>query len=180
MSTITTADLLLVYQQMYPALRRALLGKACNPEQADDLAQDTFYRALKAVQAATVRLPTSHAECRHWLYRIAINLAIDTVRRGKCLTWVDLDAAGTVPATGLGADPQDIYPHLETAEAVRAVLARLPAHYRQVLVLHYHGGLTSTEMARLMGMTPGGCKMLLLRARGAFLQHYGVRKEVYA
>jgi hypothetical protein len=35
-------------------------------------------------------------------------------------------------------------------------------------------------MAQIIGITPGGWKMLLVRARGAFAQHYGTQKEVPA
>jgi RNA polymerase sigma factor (sigma-70 family) len=180
MRTITTPDLEQTYLEISPALRSSLLRKVRQVEQAEDLAQDTLYRALKAMQVGTGRLPTTPGECRSWLYRIATNLAIDTLRRGKCLTWSNLDTAAPVPATGLDADPQDISPQLEEAEAVRAALSRLPDPSRRALVLSSHGGLTTAQMAQIFGITPGGWKMLLVRARGAFAQQYGTQKEVPA
>jgi RNA polymerase sigma-70 factor, ECF subfamily len=178
---ITVSELEQVYREIYPALRSYLLPKVRQTAQAEDLAQETAYRALKALQTGTGRLPTTRKECRSWLYRIATNLAIDSLRRSKCLTWCDLDAADTIAATGPGADPQDLYPHQEEAETVRAALLRLPEHYRLALVLYYRGGLPLTQMAHIIGITPGACKMLLKRARGAFTQHYhGQQEEVSA
>lgn len=176
----STSDLEQAYREMYPALQSYLQRKVRQPEQADDLVQETFYRALKALQAGTGRLPTTIKEYRSWLYRIATNLAIDTIRRWKCLVWCDLDEASTMSATGQDADPQDIYSHLEEAETVRAALRRLPNHYRRALVLYYLRGLTTVEMARRIGITPGASKMLLKRARSAFAQHYSKQKEISA
>ena len=93
MRTINTTDLEQAYLEIYPALRSSLLRKVRQVEQAEDLAQDTFYRALKAVQAGTGRLPTTPGACRSWLYRIATNLAIDQLRRRTRFTWCDLEAA---------------------------------------------------------------------------------------
>jgi RNA polymerase sigma-70 factor, ECF subfamily len=177
MRTITTPDLEQAYLEIYPALRSSLLRKVRQVEQAEDLAQDTLYRALKAVQAGTGRLPTTPGECRSWLYRIATNLVIDTLRRRKCLTWCDLDAAGTVAAAGPDADPQDMYPHLEEAQTVRAALAVLPEHYRRALMLYYQSGLTIAQMAQEIGISSCASKMLLVRARSAFVRHYQEQQE---
>ncbi|HEY6410643.1 MAG TPA: sigma factor, partial [Ktedonobacteraceae bacterium] len=79
---LATSDLEQAYREMYPALHAYLQRKVRQGEQAEDLAQETFYRALKAAQTETCRLPTTLPEYRSWLYRIATNLAIDTLRRG--------------------------------------------------------------------------------------------------
>ncbi|HEY6410615.1 MAG TPA: RNA polymerase sigma factor, partial [Ktedonobacteraceae bacterium] len=158
-------------------LHSYLQRKVRQAEQAEDLAQETFYRALKAAQTETCRLPTTFPEYRSWLYRIATNLAIDTLRRGRCLTWCDLDAAYTIAAAGPGADPQEMYLHWEEAHRVRTALARLPEHYRRVLVLYYQGELTIAEMARRIGISPAASKMLLVRARSAFARQYQEQHE---
>jgi len=179
-SATETRDLEQIYREFFPALRAYLTRKVGNPEQAEDLVQETFYRALGAFQAGTGWLPSARKEYRPWLFRIATNLAIDQLRRRTRLTWCDLEAAATVPTSGLEADPEEVYTHLEEAEAVRTTLRRLPEHYCTVLVLYYHHGLTASQVARLIGLTPGGCKMLLLRARHAFAWHYREQQEVSA
>ena len=179
-SATETRDLEQIYREFFPALRAYLTRKVGNPEQAEDLVQETFYRALGAFQAGTGWLPSARKEYRPWLFRIATNLAIDQLRRRTRLTWCDLEAAATVPTSGLEADPEEVYTHLEEAETVRTTLRRLPEHYCTVLVLYYHHGLTASQVARLIGLTPGGCKMLLLRARHAFAWHYREQQEVSA
>jgi RNA polymerase sigma factor (sigma-70 family) len=178
--TLTTSDLEQVYREMYPARRSYLQRKVQGPDQAEDLAQETFYRALKALQTGTCRLPTTIHQCRSWLYRIATNLAIDTLRRAKCFTWCALDQAYTVPTNEPGADPENVSLQREAAQAVHATLASLPEHDRRVLVLYYQGGLPLAQVAHLLGITSGSCKMLVKRARGAFVQQYGKQGELSA
>jgi RNA polymerase sigma-70 factor (ECF subfamily) len=162
-------------------LRAYLTRKVGNPDQADDLAQETFYRALKAFQGRRGWLPSAKEAYRPWLFRIATNLAIDLLRRRTCLTWRDLEAAAAVPtSSGREADPEEVYPHLEEAEAVRTTLGHLPDHSRRALVLRYHGGLTTPQVAQVIGLTPGGCKSLLKRARHAFARYYREQREVSA
>lgn len=175
-----TRDLEQTYQELSPALRAYLTRKVGSPDQAEDLVQETFYRALKAFQAGTGWLPSARKEYRPWLFRIATNLAIDLLRRRTHLTWYDLEAATTIPTSGLEADPEEVYTHLEEAEAVRTTLEHLPDQYRRALVLYYQRGLTASQVARLIGLTPGGCKMLLLRARHAFARRYCEQQEVSA
>lgn len=177
---LATSDLEQAYREMYPALRSYLQRKVRQPDQAEDLTQETFYRALKASQTGTCRLPRTRQECRSWLYRIATNLAIDTLRRANCFTWCDLGAADTVAATGPGANPEDSTLQREEAKDVSTTLACLPEHYRRVLVLYYQGGLPLAQVAHILGITPGESSMLVKRARGAFVQHYHKQEEISA
>ncbi len=59
-----------------------ILGLVGDPAQAEDLTQDTFLKAYKA-------LPGAHeGAVGAWLYRIATNTARDALRRRKRLTWL--------------------------------------------------------------------------------------------
>src|SRR5258707_5213910 len=76
-----------------------------NREQADDLTQDTFLKAFKALPKMDASLKLSA-----WLYRIATNTAYDALRRRKLLAWLpwqdqdydpdDVDSADTPETIG--------------------------------------------------------------------------------
>ncbi len=168
------------YQELSSALRAYLTRKVGNADQAEDLVQETFYRALKAFWAGTGWLPSALKAYRRWLFRIATNLAIDLLRRWTCLTWCGLEATAAVPTDGMEADPEEVYLRLEGVEAVRATLRRLPERSRRALVLYYGGELTAAQVAQLIGLTPGGCKVLLKRARHAFARRYHEQWEASA
>ncbi len=179
-NAIGTSNLGQAYQELSPALRAYLTRKVGDPEQAEDLVQETFYRALKAFRTGTGWLPSTLKDYRPWLFRIATNLAIDLLRRRACLTWCALEAAAAVPTGATEGDPEEAYTRLEGAEAFRATLRRLPERSRRALVLYYGGELTAAQVAQLIGLDPCGCKTLLKRARHAFARHYHEQWEASA
>lgn len=127
-------------------------------DDAEDLAQETFVRVFR--QAARYR---AEGRFRSWLLRIAGNLARSRHRRRRLLKWLPLDlerhdvASPTVGADrGLEAE--------QTAQSVRAAIARLPERQRQALVLHRFQGLRYLEIADTMGTSLAGVESLIQRA----------------
>ena len=83
-----------------------------------------------------------------WLFGIARNAALDELRRSK-------------RRAGLESDPEDVgapspEDHAELAlrrEAVRSALASLDGQERDLIALKFAGGLSNSEIARVLGMS---------------------------
>lgn len=120
---------------------------------ADDLLQDTYYRFLRA------NAPTeTDAHRRHYLFRIATNLAADRLRRQRTrpvLADRHPDHIGGAPADAALDRRMD----LDTA------LARLRVRERAMLWLAYTHGASHEEIARMVGLRTSSVKPLLFRAR---------------
>jgi RNA polymerase sigma-70 factor, ECF subfamily len=120
---------------------------------ADDLLQDAYYRFLRA----TASLQTD-AHRRHYLFRIATNLAADSVRRRRTHP----------PETG--ADP-DLVPaeasaaRLDRRMDLENAMGRLRVRERAMLWLAYTHGATHEEIAVIVGVRTSSIKPLLSRAR---------------
>jgi RNA polymerase sigma-70 factor (ECF subfamily) len=120
---------------------------------ADDLLQDTYYRFLRADAPLD-----SDAHRRHYLFRIATNLAADGLRRQR-----------TRPAAS-GTDP-DLLPTgaadvtLNRRIDVQTAMSQLRVRERAMLWLAYGQGASHEEIARVVGVRTGSIKPLLLRAR---------------
>src|SRR5260221_14726741 len=71
-----------------------------NREQADDLPQDTFLKAFKALPKMDANLKLSA-----WLYRIATNTAYDALRRRKLIGWMPWQDLDHEPADTESPDP---------------------------------------------------------------------------
>lgn len=139
-----------------------------NPADAEELAQETFVRAWRALASydGQHRLST-------WIYRIALNACRDLLRskpHGE-------QAYGLEPDVQVG--PGDARPSetplgaLQTEQLRRFVergLARLPGPYREVLVLRENQGLSYEEISRITGDTVGALKVRAVRARDRLLQ----------
>jgi RNA polymerase sigma-70 factor (ECF subfamily) len=128
-----------------------------DPHAADDLLQETYYRFLKA----TVRLESDEHR-RHYLFRVATNLAHDRFRRRRVRPIEVADAdVDTVAATVGGAS-------LDGTLHVSQALAKLGRRERAMIWLAYAHGSSHEEIARVMGVRTGSVKTLLLRARRKF------------
>jgi RNA polymerase sigma-70 factor, ECF subfamily len=133
-------------------------------EQADDLTQDTFLKAFKALPKMDASLKLSA-----WLYRIATNTAYDALRRRRLISWLPWQELDREPADVESADPQET---VETVELVQMALHRMPQTYRAALLLYTQQGFTYAEIATTLGIAESGVKMYLSRARQAFRELY--------
>lgn len=148
-----------LFNTYQPAITAYLCHLVGDTERGQELAQETFMRAYRALARGTrVEHP------RPWLYRIATNMARDHFRRTRLIRWLPLWDADRDPALRL-SDPSDA-----AAErlAVQAALARLAPDYRIPLLLHLAEGLSTAEIAGVLGISRDAVKMRLCRAREQF------------
>lgn len=125
---------------------------------AEELTQDVFVRAWE-------KLPTFRGESAFstWLHRLTVNVVLSERRvegrdRGRTVS-SDEDDEGVAPA---GSTAQPL--HAEKLDLERAI-AKLPRGARRVFVLHDVEGFTHEEIGTMLGVTAGGCKAQLHRAR---------------
>jgi RNA polymerase sigma factor (sigma-70 family) len=137
------------YRRPLQRYLRRLLSEAL----AEDVLQASFVRAWQALRAGTdVR------DLRPWLYRIAHNQALNTLRAaGSALPAVTAE----LPAISLEAE-------VEQREELRAALhgiESLPDRQRAALVAIAVADRPHADVARELGMSDGALRQLLLRAR---------------
>jgi len=126
-----------------------------NHTEADDLAQEAFIRAFKAIGRFDLRYPFSP-----WMYRIAINLTLNHLKKRKLpMTETDLErhASGNSPVTAHEKDA--------TRARVHAAIARLPLKLRQVLVLRVYEDWSYAQIAQVLDIPIGTVMSRLARAR---------------
>lgn len=144
-----------------PAISRYLMGMVRDAALAEDLCQDTFISAYRA-------LPTLHDEAQlaPWLYRIATNKAISALRRKRLITWVPFDLH-----LHDRSGRQNIADDVAAGDAVSRALARLP-HDQVACLLGHAEGLTYADLSRSLECSLAAVKQRLYRARLAFRAAY--------
>ena len=119
------------------------------PDVAEDLMQETMLRAFRSL--GTYR---PEGKFRAWVFRIAVNLARDWIRRQPREPSVSLDDGEDPPvAVSLRtmAPPDASMGRREGSKRVEAAIARLSAPDREVLLLRYYGDLAFKDIARTTG-----------------------------
>lgn len=126
-------------------------------ELAQDAAQDAFIQAW--VHLPAFRPGTS---LRNWLYRIAINAALDVLRRSTKVTGADLESLA-LPDPQAG--PEAALLQKERTIAVQQAVLSLTEASRSVLVLREYGGLSYQEIATALEIPLGTVMSRLNYAR---------------
>ncbi len=137
---------------------RAVAWRMLGDAEADDLVQDVFLRIWNEPQryrAGDGRFPA-------WLHRVAVNAAIDRIRRNKTRQAEDLSEL--MPDEN-APDPERQAMDSDRARKVRAAVARLPERQRQALTLSHDLGYSNGEIARMMNVSVEAVESLLARAR---------------
>jgi RNA polymerase sigma-70 factor (ECF subfamily) len=134
---------------------------------AEDLAQEVFLRVYRARKQYS---PT--AKFTTWLFRIATNLALNSVRDNryhKMETSIDAPQSNEEDATPreLPAREMRIDEHLlerDRAEFIRRAVASLPEKQRVAVLLHKYEEMDYAEIARVLDCSESALKSLLFRA----------------
>lgn len=132
-------------ETLYWKIRRIVLSH----DDANDILQNTFLKAWQAIDTFQAK-----AKLSTWLYRIAVNEALDFLRRAKSRPVADNKSEGI--ATRLLADN---YFDGDKAQAVlQEAVATLPDVQRTVFTLRYYDNMHYAEMSDVLNTTVGALK----------------------
>jgi RNA polymerase sigma-70 factor (ECF subfamily) len=159
-----TADLAQLFEQYYASLVRMLYRRVGDRDRAEDLAQETFARAVAA--------PPNNP--RPWLFAVALNLVREdgrrAVTRGRRLEL--LKGEQDVPANSPDVDLE----RREETARVRAALATLNERDREALLLRAEG-FDYEEIAATLGLAKGAIGTTLARARRRLVEAYRAQER---
>src|SRR3984957_3167515 len=152
----------LIEQYQY-RLFRYLLYLTSSRERAEDFFQETWIRVLERGYQYDGR-----HKFEAWLFTIARNLVIDWQRQKKAIS---LDSMVDPEEEGRPIDlpdekaesPLHVYLQGESEQRVQASLDRLPAHYREVLLLRFREEMQLDEIARIQSTPISTVKSRLYR-----------------
>jgi len=144
-------------------------------ELAEDLAQETFVKALNAIESYRPEFKFSS-----WIFKIANNAAIDHLRRRE-LDTLSLDGsphaatpeAMQATALQIGArqeSPLDAVEAKELGGAIEAAIGRLRPEYRSCILLRHVEGRAYEEIAEILDLPLGTVKTYIHRARNELRQ----------
>lgn len=146
-----------LFDAVYPSLFRYCNRLTGDPDQADDLAQEAFFRLLDRGVAG------SDAGLRSWLFMVATNLVRD---RSRTLETRRRILAGVPPPEHVPGPDEDLS-RAEEITRVRSALERMSPRDREMLLLRQEG-FTYREIADVAGVSPRSVGTILARALKKF------------
>jgi RNA polymerase sigma-70 factor (ECF subfamily) len=140
------------YERLVVATALRMLGDAGDAQDASQQVFFKLYRNLRKIEARS--LPS-------WLYRVTVNVCHD-LRRKRGIA-VPVEDAGDLPAGG--SDPQQISAEAERRRVLALSLRMLPEKERAALVLRDLEGLSTMDVARVLGSSEATVRSQVARAR---------------
>ena len=141
-------QLILRWERPIYALAYRVIGRE---EDARDVVQETFLRAFRALPGFK-----GEAKFSSWIYRIALNLCRDWIRRQRRTPVVQMPEDAEAVERMAIRDPvdssEDLVARKELSAVVAEAMAVLPEEQRTAIVLKEYHGMTFQEIAELQGV----------------------------
>jgi len=156
-----------LYREVNEKLYKYIMNLSGDSHMAEEIVQETFYRAIEHMLLSKTELKTS------WFYTVAKHLYFDYIKSRK--RQIPMDKF----------DREDDYPEnlpdinvlrLEESQLINKVLSQLKDSYRQVLELREFKQLSYEEISSLTSMSIDQVRVTLYRARLKFKELY--KKEI--
>ena len=160
-------QLILRWERPIYALAYRVIGRE---EDARDVCQETFLRAFRGLPGFK-----GEAKFSSWLYRIALNLSRDWIRRQRRAPTVQL-AEGVDPGElaaerGPVESIEDLVSRRELSAVVEEAMALLPEEQRTAIVLKEYHGMTFQEIADMQGCPLSTVKTRLYQGLSVLRRH---------
>jgi RNA polymerase sigma factor (sigma-70 family) len=142
-------ELMRRYQERVYWVTRRIVG---NHADADDVTQDTFVKAYLALGDFR-----GESGFFTWLYRIAVNLSLNAVRKRQVINYIQESAllSRLLPSD---SDPSRGIEEQQLDTMLQRAIATLPEKQRAVFVLRYYEQLSYEEIGRILKTSVGGLK----------------------
>ena len=142
-----------LYERYSPRVFAVVRRIAGEDDLAQDYAQEAWIRAIRA-------LPTFRGDARFstWLHRIAVNSALQALRKADTRMKREAPMPEAVPVRPAEGD-------VLLGDLLERAMDLLPDGMRQVLILHDVEGYTHEEIGEFLGVTSGTSKSQLFKAR---------------
>lgn len=142
-----------IYEANVEAVYRFIAFKVGDRQEAEDLTHDVFLKVVESIGSFHWRDITLRA----WIFRIAHNLVVDTLRRRSRRPTVALDDEMPLPAPD---DPAAEAELKVSMEQVMVAMSQLTEAQRQAVTLRFSAEMSIEEVAQVMKKKPGAIKAL--------------------
>jgi len=152
-----------IVERYHERLYQVVFRIVRNRSDAEEVTQETFLKAFRGLGSFQ-----EDSALFTWLYRIAVNAAVDVSKKQKRrrhLSLNDESSPGEMLDVAVDAGPGDEPERAELVELVRQGIEELPEQYRVILTLREYGELSYEDLASVLHLPKGTVESRLFRAR---------------
>ncbi len=151
-----------MFEKKMNLIYKYLIKLGCSEANAEDIVQDTFYKALKYIDGIQTEKLSS------WLFKVAINKYYDLCRKNN--RHIQLSLHEDIFKESLKEDKlvEDFILDLEKKEEILKCLSSISEVQKNLLVFKYDMGLSYKEIAEILDINENTVKTYLFRAREQF------------
>jgi RNA polymerase sigma-70 factor (ECF subfamily) len=145
--------------------------------EAEDLVQETYLRAVKAVKQ-----PAPEENLKAWLFVIMRNAWLNIARHnqnGRRVFEFESEEEPAGVANDVTSNPHVVYLRKLEREQVRAAIEKLPCAYREIVLLRDFEGFSYQEIATVLNCPAGTVMSRLGRAREKLREALSVKQKVH-
>lgn len=145
-----------LYERYFDRIYKYVYLKVGNPTEAEDITEQVFVKMIEAI----AKFQWQGSTFASWLYRIAHNQVVDTLRQHSRRSHVPLEPVGDTLPSAESDDPSrhaersDLKGHLQEA------LTHLTDLQAQVITLKFGAEMSNAEVAAILDRTEGAVKAL--------------------
>ncbi len=155
-----------IFHEHWNSIHRLIARMVMDPSEAEDLTLEAFFRLYKNRPAEQDEFNT-----RGWLYKVATNLALQSIRSYKRRENYEINAGKNALEETHDHQPSRIFAEKEEQGFVRMALGQMSSRQSELLVMRY-SGMTYKDIAKTLRLSPTSIGPLLLRAEREFEKHY--------
>lgn len=144
-----------LYERYFDRIYKYIYLKVGDPTDAEDLTEQVFLKMIEAISNFQWQGSTFSS----WLYRIAHNQVIDTLRQHTRRPQVALEPVADVLASD-GDDPYRLAERSDFRDHLREAMGQLTDLQAQVISLKFAGEMSNAEVAHVLNRTEGAVKAL--------------------
>ena len=155
-----------MFQKKMKLIHKYLIKLGCSQDNAEDIVQDTFYKALKYIDGIQVDKLSS------WLFRVAINKYYDLCRKNSRHMHLSIDEEIFKESLTDNKLVEDFILNIEKKEEILKILNSISNIHKNLLFFKYEMGLSYKEIAELLDINENTVKTYLFRAREQFKKNW--------
>ena len=168
MKTETIEDL---YREKFQIIFKYLISIGCSKENAEDIVQNTFYKAIENM----VHLEVKNLSA--WLFKVSIHQFYDLYRRKQRFPKVNINDHAFITFFIQEETSEDLVLLKEFQGDIRNLLDELKPSHKNLLLLKYDLGLSYEEISIMLDMKMETIRTTLYRARIEFKQKWREQNE---